>query len=133
MPKFAIETTYHLPIYRQRVYEAPDLDYACRQAVGDDDWQDEKADHETSGQTYITGAWDGDACYRGHAPAVPDQFGEAVQRQADLFADLLTALKAFVEADPGRADAIAALRHTTLPVIARADMVVGKFPAEEGS
>jgi hypothetical protein len=37
MPIFTIETTYRLPVYRQRSYEADSLAEACRFAVEDDD------------------------------------------------------------------------------------------------
>jgi hypothetical protein len=36
VPTFTIETAYHLPIYRRRVYEAETLDEACRLAIEDD-------------------------------------------------------------------------------------------------
>ena len=59
MPIFTIETTYRLPVYRQRSYEAETLDTACALAIADEGWDDEKSDVETSGDTYVTGAWDG--------------------------------------------------------------------------
>ena len=37
MAKFTIETTYRLPVFRQRTYEADTLAKACRHAVEDDD------------------------------------------------------------------------------------------------
>ncbi len=90
MPIFTIETTYRLPVYRQRSYEAETLDAACALAIADEGWDDEKSDVETSGDTYVTGAWDGrDAAYRGRALIVPSQFGEQVQRKADHFEVLL--------------------------------------------
>ncbi|HRO01274.1 MAG TPA: hypothetical protein PLX43_07185, partial [Nitrobacter sp.] len=54
-----IEITYHLPVYRQRSYEAANLAEACRLAVEDDDWDNEKRDYETAGETYVTGIWEG--------------------------------------------------------------------------
>jgi hypothetical protein len=59
MPKFTIETTYRLPIFRQRCYEAETLEAACRLAIEDEDWSDQKEDCETSGETYVTGVWAG--------------------------------------------------------------------------
>jgi hypothetical protein len=50
MPKFTIETTYSLPIFRQRCYEAETLEAACRLAIEDQDWSDHKEDYETSGE-----------------------------------------------------------------------------------
>jgi len=96
MPAFTIETTYRLPVYRQRCYEAETLDVACVLAIADEGWDDEKSDVETSGDTYVTGAWDGrDAAYHGKALGIPLQFGEQVQRKADHFEVLLGALKVF--------------------------------------
>ena len=71
MPTFTIETTYHLPIYRHRTYEADTLIEACRLAIKDDGWSDEKSGMDNSGETYVSGVWQGlDAAYR--APALLD-------------------------------------------------------------
>lgn len=48
MPRFTIETTYRLPVYRQRAYDAETLEEACRVAVEDDDWSEQKEDYESS-------------------------------------------------------------------------------------
>lgn len=86
MPHFTIETTYHLPVFRQRIYEAETFDAACALAVADAGWDDEKSDIETSGDMYVTGAWEGrDTAYSGTTLAIPSQFGEQVQRQAGHF------------------------------------------------
>ena len=99
MPTFTIETTYRLPVYRQRSYEAETLAAACALAIADEGWDDEKSDVETSGDTYVTGAWDGrDAAYSGMALGIPSQFGEQVQRKADHFEVLLGLLKVFAHA-----------------------------------
>ena len=98
MPVFTIETTYRLPVYRQRSYEAESLGVACALAIADEGWDDEKADVETSGDTYVTGVWRGrNAAYRGRALSVPSQFGEQVQREADHFEVLLGLLKVFAQ------------------------------------
>jgi hypothetical protein len=94
--QFTIETTYRLPVYRQRSYEADTLAAACVLAIADDGWDDEKSDVETSGDTYVTGVWEGrDAAYSGKALAIPSQSGEQVQRRADHFEVLLGLLKVF--------------------------------------
>ena len=99
MPTFTIEMTYRLPIYRQRSYEAETLDDACALAIADEGWDDEKSDVETSGDTYVTGAWEGrNAAYRGGALIIPSQFGEQVQRKADHYEVLLGLLKVFAHA-----------------------------------
>ena len=80
MPLFTIETTYRLPVYRQRTYEADTLDQACDLAIADEGWDDEKSDVETSGDTYVTGAWEGrDAAYSGRALDIPSQFDEQLR------------------------------------------------------
>jgi hypothetical protein len=94
MPQFTIETTYLLPIYRHRTYEADALEQACQLAVQDDDWSGEKADTDTSGETYVSGIWPGtDAAYAGSALPIPSQFAEAIQRKVDHFEILLGLLK----------------------------------------
>lgn len=81
MPVFTIETTYHLPVYRQRVYEAVSLAEACRRAVEDEGWEDEKSDVESSGDTFITGAWIGRQAYVGQALPIPSQYDETLARK----------------------------------------------------
>lgn len=98
MPIFTIETTYHLPVYRQRSYEADAVEQACRLAIEDDDWTDEKRDYETAGETYVSGVWQGaDAAYRSAALPLPSQFGETIQRKADHFETLLGTLKVLAQ------------------------------------
>ncbi len=78
MPQFTIETTYHLPVYRQRTYVADTLDQACRLALEDDDWSGEKQDYDSAGATFVTGIWDGaDAAYRAPAVPIPDQYASS--------------------------------------------------------
>ncbi|MCO5163910.1 MAG: hypothetical protein M9939_22545 [Mesorhizobium sp.] len=94
MPKFMIETTYRLPIFRQRCYKAETPEAACRLAIEDEDWSDQKEDYETSGETYVTGVWAGDVPpYSVPAIAVPAHFDETVQRKADMFGSLLELLQ----------------------------------------
>lgn len=86
MPIFTVETTYHLPVYRQRSYKAATPEEACRLAIDDDRWGDAKEDVDTSGETYVTGIWKGgSAAYSGKEVTVPEEFGETVQRKAALF------------------------------------------------
>ena len=81
-------------MYRQRSYEAETLEEACRLAVIDDDWSEQKEDYESSGETYVTGAWPGeDTAYRIAALPLPSQFGEMLQRKADHYETLLGILK----------------------------------------
>jgi len=107
MPLFTIETTYRLPVYRQRTYQADTLDQACDLAIADEGWDDEKSDVETSGDTYVTGAWEGrNAAYSGRALDVPSRFDEQIQRKAAHFEVLLGLLKVFAlasDAEPPNA------------------------------
>jgi hypothetical protein len=94
MPTFTIETTFHLPVYRHRSITADTLEEACRLAMTDEDWWDQKYDYDNAGVTNVSGAWLGeDAAYRGPALPVPSRFDETVQRKADHFPVLLGLLK----------------------------------------
>lgn len=93
MPLFTIETTYRLPYYRQRTYDAATIEDACRLAIDDEDWTGEIPDRECDGETYVTGIWSGaDMAYEGKAHAVPSHFDETVQRKADHFERLVELL-----------------------------------------
>jgi len=93
MPRFTVESTYHLPVYRHRAYNAATPADACRKAIGDDDWSAGKCDYETAGETYITGIWSGtDTAYRVESTTVPSQFHETIQRKAEHFQELFDQL-----------------------------------------
>lgn len=94
MTRFVIETTYHLPVCRQRLYEAASLDEACRLAVADEGWEDENTDVDTSGETFVTGIWENaDRAYEETARMIPKKFRETIQRKADLFDRLVVLLR----------------------------------------
>jgi Domain of unknown function (DUF4326) len=77
MPVFTIETTYRLPVCRHQTYEAATTEEACRLAVDDDDWSDEKRDYESAGEPYVTGIWSGEnAAYSGAAQPIPSHYVE---------------------------------------------------------
>ncbi|NRC57301.1 hypothetical protein [Neoaquamicrobium sediminum] len=133
MPRYTIETTYRLPIYRQQTYQAPTLEEACALALDDEDWTGGKEDHETSGATYVTGIWKGETDGSGPSLAIPEQFDEALARKADLFDDLVEVLK-----EPARVmglsrDQFAHWLPRALTVLGRADNIVhdatGQRPA----
>jgi hypothetical protein len=66
------------------------LEEACRLAIADEDWWDQKHDYDNSGPTYVSGAWAGPhAPYQGDPLPVPPQFDESTQRKADHFGTLL--------------------------------------------
>lgn len=77
MPHFTIESTYRLPVFRHRAYEAGTPEAACRLALTDEDWSGQKEDHENAGSTYLTGIWPGvDSAYEVAALQLPAGFGE---------------------------------------------------------
>jgi hypothetical protein len=100
MPVFTIETTYRLPLFRHRTYEADTVEQACRLAMEDDDWDDQKRDYENAGESYVSGAWHGDTAYSGNSEAVPSRFDEMSQRKVDHFETLLGLLKLFAHERP---------------------------------
>jgi hypothetical protein len=129
MPLFTIETTYRLPVFRQRTYDAETIDQACRLAIGDDDWSDEKADVESSGDTYVTGVWPGaDAAYKGSAAPVPSQFRETIQRKADHFEALLGILKVLAHAPEVTAPDAAFWRPRAEAAITKAETILAGAP-----
>ncbi len=135
MPRFTIETTYRLPIYRQRAYEADTIEQACRLAIEDDDWYGQKEDYDCSGETYVTGAWPGeDTAYRVTALAVPSQLGEDVQRKADHFEILLSLLKLLAHAPKGEQLGSTFLRQRAKAAIAKAEAILAgaRDPVNEG-
>lgn len=125
MTTFTIESTYRIPIYRQRSYQADTLAEACRLAVEDDDWEGQKEDYESAGETYVTGAWAGDVSpYSVPALPVPSHFGESVQRKAEHFEVLLGLLKIFAHAPEGDpADELAG-RHRAHAAIGKAEAIL---------
>ena len=81
MPSFTIESTYRLPVFRHRTYEAATPEDACRRAIEDDDWMNQKEDYESSGATYLTGIWPGvDTAYLVPALAIPQALPRAKVR-----------------------------------------------------
>ena len=135
MPFFTIEATYRIPVYRQRAYEADTVEQACRLAIEDDDWSDQKEDFESSGETYITGAWPGaDSAYRVTAAPVPSQFDETVQRKADHFETLLGILKVLAHPSNGTASDPPFWRQRTDAAIAKAEAILAgaRDPEIEG-
>jgi hypothetical protein len=125
MPIFTIEATYRIPIYRQRSYEADTLAEACRLAIEDDDWEGQKEDYETAGETYVTGAWAGDVSpYSVPALPVPSHFGESLQRKAEYFEVLLGLLKIFAHPPEGVLPDEASWRQRAQAAIAKAEAIL---------
>jgi hypothetical protein len=94
MPAYTIETTYSLPVFRQGTYLADTSEAACKVAIGDDNWESSKKDHDSSGEIHVTGIWEGETtAYAGSSIPVPSQFDEVVQRRSRHFEILLGLLK----------------------------------------
>jgi hypothetical protein len=124
MPLWTIETTYRLPVYRHKTYEAETLAQACRLATEDDDWQHEKPDRESAGETYVTGIWSGeDAAHSGTAQSIPSHYTETYQRIAKHFEVLLGLVK--VLATPERESPDPNFwRERAQPAIAKAESIL---------
>ena len=133
VPTFTIETTYHLPIYRHRTYEADTSDEACRLAIEDDGWSNEKSDIDNSGETYVSGVWQGvDAAYRGPALPIPSQFSEAIRRKADHFETLLGVLKILAHVEGLRAPDLPYWLPKAQAAIAKAEAILAGAPYPAG-
>jgi hypothetical protein len=123
MPTYTIETTYRVPVYRQRTYDAATPAEACRKAIEDDDWSNDKLDYECAGEPYVTGIWLGaDAACSGETVPVPSHFDETIQRKAAHFEVLFGLLKIVI------ADQITE-RRTDAYWLARANAAVAKAEA----
>jgi len=123
MPTYTVETTYRLPAYRHRSYEAESPAQACRLAIEDENWTGEKLDYETAGENYVTGIWQGaDTAYEGPSIPVPPHFEEGVQHRATYFEVLLGVLKILT------ANALAA-RATSPDWLAKASWAIEKAEA----
>ena len=125
MPSFTIETTYRLPVYRQQTYEAATMEEACRLAVDDDDWSDEKHDYESAGKTYVTGIWSGEnAAYTGAAQPIPAHYVETPQRIALHLEVLLGLVKVLAsQSDTEQLDRAFRLERAQ-PAIAKAEAIL---------
>ena len=125
MPVFTIEATYRIPIYRQRSYEADTLAGACHLAIEDDDWEGQKEDYESAGETYVAGAWAGEVSpYSVPALPVPSHFGESLQRKAEHFEVLIGLLKIFAHAPEGDPADELAWRHRAQAAIGKAEAIL---------
>lgn len=98
MPEYTIETAYHLPCYRHRTYRADSIARACRKAIEDKDWSGASLDHECTGETFVSGIWQGaGAAYSAKPIPVPSQFEETIERKAGQFEILFGLLKMLLE------------------------------------
>lgn len=97
MPKFTVESSYCLPMFRHRTYEAETPEAAASLALADEDWNGQKADPESIKPHKVTGIWEGeDAAYTGKAVPVADL--DEVMRGAAM--DMYVALKLAIDEWP---------------------------------
>jgi hypothetical protein len=56
MPRYVVERTYLMPVYKQFIVKAPDLETACRDAMdeGKYDWDGQVDDPESSRPHHLT-------------------------------------------------------------------------------
>jgi hypothetical protein len=100
MALWTIETTYRLPVFRRKTYEAETLAQACRLAIEDDNWDDEKRNSESAGEVYVPGIWSGpDAAYSGASQSIPSHYVETHQRIVRHFEVLLGLIKILAKPD----------------------------------
>jgi hypothetical protein len=133
VPTFTIETTYRLTIYRHHNYEADTSDEACRLAIDDDDWSDERSDADNSGETYVSGIWQGaDSAYRGTVLPIPSQFSEAIRRKSDHFETLLGVLKILAYVENLRAPDLPFWLPKAQAAIAKAEAILASAPDPTG-
>jgi hypothetical protein len=124
MPRFTIETTYRIPIYRQRAYEADTIEQACRLATEDDDWSEQKEDYDCSGDTYVTGVWPGGG---GSVQRHCARRSVTVRRgrtKADHFKTPRGVLKALVQAPEGKLSDSPLWRQSADAAIAKAEAIL---------
>lgn len=81
MPAFTIETSFDVPHYRHKTYQAETLEEALAMNAADDDWSGQKADFETCGDDRVTGAWAGEEDHVGAdlMPALPSSKAEQME------------------------------------------------------
>jgi hypothetical protein len=100
MARFSIETTYKLPIYRLRIFEALSVEEACRQALEDDNWENAKRDYDSSSEPCVTGIWPAGAEYACFSLPIPPAFMEAIIRKTGHCDTLMSLLAEMTSNDP---------------------------------
>ena len=91
MPKFTIESTYNLSMFRHRTYEAENVEAAIAAALADENWEGQEADNGSTTPHTVTGIWEGeDSAYSGRALPCPVDPAEMLR---DAAPDMLAALK----------------------------------------
>jgi hypothetical protein len=124
MPHFTIESTYRLPVFRHRTYEAATLEEACQLAQTDADWTGSKADHECAGEVFVSGIWPGTEAYAAPSVRVPSQFGETLHRKAEHFETLLGVLKVLLTLESLPPAKCAFWQHRGEEAVAKAEAIL---------
>lgn len=125
MPHFTIETTYQLPVFRHRTYEADTFADACRLAIEDEDWSEQEEDYDCARETYVTGAWSGEVRpYSVANLSIPAHFGDTLQRKADHLEVLLGILKVLAPTSEGGSADAQLWRRRADAAIAKAEAII---------
>ncbi len=129
MPDFTIESTYWLPVFRHRTYQADTAEEACQIALKDPDWSERKDDEECAGETYVSGIWHGaNAAFNAPSVRVPAQFSESLRRRAEHFEILLGILQVLLK-DTELPPAMQTFwRHRAEEAVARGEAILAGAP-----
>lgn len=129
MPDFTIDIGFTIPIHHFRNYSAPTLEDACRAALEDENWTEQKEAYQEAGLTMIFGIWNGrDNDYLTPPVPIPSQFREHQQRKIDHFETLLGVLKLLLQEESLTAAKLAFWRQRAEHAIAKAEAIMASAP-----
>jgi hypothetical protein len=129
MTVFTIETAYSIPVWRRGTYEAATVEDACRLAVADNDWSGAKEDHETSGETYVSGIWlERESAHQAPLLPIPSQFDETMRRKCDHFETLLGTLKMLAQPPSDPPPDLTFWQPRATAAIAKAEAILAGAP-----
>ena len=80
MPKFTVEVTYYVPVYRHVVVDVPDANDAPQAAIDALCSEDAtnatpaREDYESLSADFVTGIWEGGEAYSGNQHEVPAEW-----------------------------------------------------------
>jgi hypothetical protein len=105
MPKFSVETSYKIPVFRLRQFEAASIEEACRLALEDDNWENAARDYDSATPSSVTGVWPAGAEYVCFSLPIPQAFEDPLKRKADHFEILVSLLAEIAGDNPPRGTA----------------------------
>lgn len=129
MPDFTIEIGFTIPIHRFRNYHAASIEEACRTALEDENWAEQKEAFQESGPTMIFGVREGqDNGHQIPAIPIPSQFRERQQRKAEHFETLLGILKLLLTEEVFTSAKLTFWRRRAESAIAKAEAILAGGP-----